>query len=258
MKKNLLILVLTAVLASSASAATEISYIASASPSSNPDANTNTVDVWAYSASVGNSFDGLFDKNSSFANASLTTPWQLGVFGTDAGAFSQADHTFAGGALTIGQTVSIKMANTSIAGPTPGPAGSIGFELRNGSSPLIRFGFNGGDTNYFIDAPGGGSGFTASSSPYQVNTVFTLSITITGAGAFHLSTSGMTGGDTNYDGTYDTSGGTLDVARVYSFQAGDNSDVTFNNLEIVPEPASLFLISAGGLGLICWRRFRRR
>jgi hypothetical protein len=250
MKKNCILLLLSAVVASSAIAATEVSYEASSGPLQNPDGNSNTVDVWSFTNNY-NSGDGLFDKGNAFANASLSTPWQIYCYGSLDGSFAQVDHTFDGGALTIGQTVSIAVANQNV-----GSGGSIGFELHDSVGAVIRFGFNGGDADYFIDAPGG-SGFTATSSPWQIATVYTVNVTITGAGTFHLTTTGMTN-NSDYNGTYDTSNGGALSARVYAFQSGGSgdADVTFNNLSIVPEPGT-FAMLLGGMGMFALFRRRR-
>lgn len=255
MKNINLMIVVVAMCAGTSFGATAALYTASNGPLQNPDGNGNTVDVWSFFNSNGSwGGDGFFDKNGSFGDAGLATPWQIYNFGTSgdggAGTYVQADHTFVGGALKIGQSVSLTLANQSLHND-----GSIGFELLDAGTTsglqIIRFGWNGADSNYFIDAPGG-SGFTLSSSPVQSDDVYTVTITITGAGTFNLTTSGMAGGDTNYNGTYDTSDGGALTARVYAYQSGGESDVTFNSLTITPEPTSAMLSLAclGGLTLL--------
>jgi len=90
-------------------AASVASYTASADPGVAPDANANSVDAWTVSTMIppggGNGAGSFFGFGDNWVIYSFPD-------GPTAGA-SQADHTFAGGALAVGQTMSIRWANAS-------------------------------------------------------------------------------------------------------------------------------------------------
>lgn len=114
-------------------AATVTSYTASASPGDALDGNGNTVDVWTVTGDggAGRSFlQGFQDGNSN-----MWAIWDL-----NGGGGTYATHTFAGGALKVGQSVSIDWAhNRNIE-----DGRSIGIRFLDGSSNQVAVVFQGG------------------------------------------------------------------------------------------------------------------
>jgi len=210
------------------------SYVASADPGVAPDANGNTVNVWTVSTQVppggGNGAGSFF----GFGNN-----WVLYSFpdGPTAGA-AQADHTFAGGPVTAGQTVSIRWANRAIQAGT-----SVGVSLMSGGTPAITVRFLGGGS-YLVDDV---TPAQPLSEPFHYETLTPLSITLQSATTY-------TGqfGVTPFSGSF---AGTIDGIRMFNAGAGNGSDVFFNNLTVsIPEPASIALAATCALAALVWRR----
>ena len=122
---------------SHAHAAATVSYSATAKPDDNPD-GTGAVDVWSTSVIgtnagffLGNSA-GNGDGNGAGAG---TSAWAMYANSNDQ-AFST--HTFAGGALTIDQTVGLNFDNGYF-----DDTKSAGIQIRNGSTVLFALYFRG-------------------------------------------------------------------------------------------------------------------
>lgn len=125
MKRIILILVGLTTAVSLASASNTFSYTATASPGSTPDAvdqNNNPVNVWTIIATPGGTNgandNGLDGEGVYFGNpdggggigGSAESSWQEYSYqndGTGLGGSIDATNVFAGGALAVGQTVSI-------------------------------------------------------------------------------------------------------------------------------------------------------
>jgi hypothetical protein len=264
MKKTLLCLVGVAGVISLASASNNVSYTATASPGNNPDGvdqASNPVQVWTLTTTPGaTGADGsgaYYGSQPSLGNA-----WQLYSYQNDQvagnGGSAFANSTFAGGALAIGQTVSI---NFNMRATDPGK--QVGLSLLNGSGDAITFGIFGGEPNagypytgngyYYSDA--GSAYVSAGSMGYQYQSYFNIAFTVTGASTY----SAVAGSD-SWSGTF---AGSLIGMQVFNAGAGNGSDVGFNNLTIssVPEPTPLSMLAtaAGSAGLFgCRRLFRRK
>jgi hypothetical protein len=258
MKKALLCLVSLASIIGVASASNDFSYTATASPGNNPDGvdqALNPVQVWTLTTTPG--FSGADGSGAYYGSQpSLGNAWQLYSYQNDGvgnGGSAFANTTFAGGALAIGQTVSI---NFNMRATDPGK--QVGLSLLNGSGNAITFGIFGGEPNagypytgsgyYFTDA--GSAYASAGSMGYQYQSYFNIAFTVTGAGTY----SAVAGSD-SWSGTF---AGPLIGMQVFDAAAGNGSDVGFNNLTIVPEPSTLAMLAAGSMGVFGWRRIFRR
>jgi hypothetical protein len=239
MNKILLFIVSLVSAASLASAANNVSYTATADPNSAPDAadqSLNPVDVWTVTTAPGAS--GV-DGSGSYQGAPFGTPnlgnaWQLYSFqndGANNGGSAYATTTFAGGALAIGQTVSIGFEMRAL----DNPLGTAGLSLLNGSGNAITFEINGGGVYNYTDA--GSTGVSAGSMGYQYQNPFTIAFTVTGPGTY----SAVAGSD-SWTGTFS---GSLIGMQVFDVKGGNGSDVGFNNLAVVPEPGTLGLVVSG-------------
>jgi len=252
MKKVLLFIGSLVSAASLATAANNVSYTATADPNSNPDGTNQflaAVDVWTVTTAPGaTGSDGAGSYYGS--QPSLGNAWQLFSYqnsGAGNGGSAFANTTFAGGALTIGQTVSINFNMRALDAPN----GSAGLSLQNGSGNAINFYiFGGGPGNYFY-TDAGSSNVTAGSMTYQYQSAFNIAFTVTGAGTYHA----VAGSDA-WNGTFS---GSLVGMQVYDSRGGNASDVGFNNLVIVPEPGTVSLVIGGlaFLGFGIRRRVRR-
>jgi hypothetical protein len=203
--------------ANTAMASTSILYTASGDPGLNPDADAQTADVWTTTQTgTGGSGSGYF------APFTLTpTPWVL--FSYPVGGVNgviQADHILDGGALSVGQSVRVDIANRAIA-----PGGSVGVSLTSGGTVVASFKFSGGDPNgvYRYDDAAGTNQNTGEPFAYQTVQTFEFSLNspTTYTGAYGLS---------SWNGTI--SGGPVDGVRVFNNGAGDGSDLAFNNLAV--------------------------
>jgi PEP-CTERM motif len=253
MNKVLLFIVGLVSAASLASAANVVSYTATADPNSSPDGvdqSANPVNVWTVTTAPGatGSDGGGSGFYSPFGPPNLGNTWQLFSFqnsGTGNGGSATATSTFAGGALMIGQTVSINFEMRAL----DAPLGTAGVSLLNGSGAAVTFEINGGGVYNYTDA--GSTGASAGSMGYQYQTPFNIAFTVTGPGTY----SAVAGSD-SWTGTYS---GSLLGMSVFDIKGGNASDVGFNNLTIVPEPGTLGLV-AGGLVFLgyAFRRGTRR
>ena len=265
MKKILLVLVSLASAVGVASASNNFSYNATDAPGNAPDGvdqSATSVDVWTVTqtpnaGNTGGSGNYFGNPSGNFSGGNGWVIW-TSPFGTGAGNAPSIDAstTFAGGALSIGQTVSLNFEMRAA-----DPHGTVGVSLLNGSGNAITFGIYGGEPDpsnipytgngyYFSDAGSGGN-VSAGSMGYQYQTEFNIAFTVTGAGTY----SAVAGSD-SWSGTF---AGSLLGMDVFNHSAGDGSDVTFNNLTIAPapEPSTWAILAAGGVLLLVGSRYRR-
>jgi hypothetical protein len=259
MNRVLLFFVSLVSAASLASAASVVSYTATADPNSAPDGvdqSANPVDVWTCTFTAGGTNglgDAGADGSGSYQGAPFGTPnlgnaWQMYSYqndGANNGGSAYANTTFAGGALAIGQTVSIGFEMRAL----DNPSGTAGLSLLNGSGNAITFEINGGGTYNYTDAAS--TGVSAGSMGYQYQNPFTIAFTVTGPGTY----SAVAGSD-SWTGTFS---GSLLGMQVFNVKGGNGSDVGFNNLAVVPEPGTLGLVLSGLVFLgYTFRRGTRR
>ncbi len=242
MKKILLSLFGLTCAAGLATAADNVFYTATADPALSPDAmnqNSTPADVWQVTlGSVGGS-GSYFGSFGDLANS-----WYIYSFKTD-GAVGSVDalHTFDGGALSIGQTVSMSFLNRgAVAG------GTVGLSLMDGSSSLITFSFASGDSVYrYTDA---GVSEQSTGFGWEFQNALSLSFTLTGSATYNASVSdGVT--TANWTGAYS---GPITGIDIFNNVGGNNSDVGFNNLAVTPEPSTWALLATGGALLFGFRR----
>jgi hypothetical protein len=251
MKKVVLILLSIIGAAGMASASDSVSYTATAAPGSNPDGvdqNSNPVQVWTQTQGTGGSGSG--------EGSWTLTPnyWQMYTYpdGNNVIGTITETHLFTGGALAIGQTVSLafEMSATN-------PHTDVGVDLLNSSGDAVTFGIYGAEpdatnpyytgSGYFYSDAGSGGDVNAGSMGYQYHSAFNISFTVTGANTY----SAVAGTD-SWSGTF--SGSLLGI-DVFNNAAGNGSDVAFNNLAVVPEPGTFALVGIG-LALLIGNRYR--
>jgi len=240
MKRILSILITLACAVRVASGSNTFSYTATATPGSQPDGtdqNNNPVNVWTIAQNPGVTGGGISGAyyGTAFSGETLSG-WQIwsspNNLSTGDGGFIEASNIFAGGPLTVGQTVSI---NFEMRATDPGR--DVGVSLLNGSGYAITFGIFGGEPNssypytgngyFYSDA--GSSYVSAGAMGYQYQSEFNVSFTITGTNTYNA----VCGSD-SWSGTF--SGQLLGI-DVFNFGAGNGSDLGFNNLTVAPELA---------------------
>ncbi len=235
MKSKIQLIALSVFLSLTSHAATVVSYTAIASPSANPDGNdgTNNVNVWTTSTIGANA--GFFQGTGNIG------PNSWGTF-ANSDSESFATHSFLGGNLGIGQTVSLNFENGSIASGK-----STGIQLRNGTTLVFAFYFRGGQSVYEYFSNGvfdqdTTEGFSADGG--------TFSFTLGNSNSFSASYRSA-----SWNGT--VSGTPIDNILVYnnSAGAGSGADVFFNNLSVIPEPTtSALVVGAMALTMVLRRR----
>ncbi|MGH8048017.1 MAG: PEP-CTERM sorting domain-containing protein [Chthoniobacterales bacterium] len=223
------------------SAATVISYTATADPNLSPDSVDNfgnPADAWVCTLPG----SGTFDTGSYFAGG---VSWATYSVSQKASAF----HFFEGGDLAVDQGVSLVFANAGMA-----TGHSVGINISSGVTPLFSLYFTGGGpgTYSYMDAAGSGQDTGEPFSFYGSNTLtFTLTSATTYAASF---------GTHAWTGTL--TGDPVTAIEVFNDadQGADNS-VFFNSLAVyaVPEPSIAALALIGVVvGTFSLRRKRNR
>lgn len=254
MKSTLTCLVCLAGSLGVVSASNNFSYTATAAPGSTPDGvdqSSNPVNVWTVNLTPGltpgTDGEGVYE-GTAFGGETLSG-WQAYSYQNDGagnGGSVDASTVFAGGALFVGQTVSINFEMRALDTGT-----QAGISLLNGSGNAITFAIIGGGPNNYYYNDAASTDANAGSMGYQYQSEFNIAFTVTGAGTY----SAVAGSDA-WSGTFS---GSLVGMDVFNHAGGNASDVGFNNLTVSPEPSALAMLAAGGaLLLLGYRRSFQR
>jgi hypothetical protein len=248
-------------IAGTAFASNDFSYTATASPGSSPDGvdqNNSPVSVWTLAQNPGVTGGGTSGAyvGTAFGGETLSG-WEIwsspGSLAVGDGGLIEASNIFAGGALSVGQTVSINFEMRAV-----DPGRDVGVSLLNGSGDAVTFGIYGGEPgsypytgNGYFYSDAGSTDVSAGSMGYQYQSEFNIAFTVTGADTY----SAVAGSDM-WNGTY--SGSLLGI-DVFNYGAGNGSDVAFNNLTVapVPEAGTVSLFGLGSAVLLAGWRLRR-
>lgn len=244
--------------ASVANASMLASYSASDSPGSAPDGNGDT-DVWTVTG-FGGADRSFYQGDSYDGNVGMWAIWDRDASVDGGFSETQATHTYAGGALTVGQSVSIDYTYANIASGE-----RVGIRLLDGITTEAEFSFLGGG-DYWSHTDTASAGYTDTSMRWNGGDIIQVAFTLTGANSYSMSiTAGSNpgfaqGGDNNpnpgaflesWSGTF--TGSSIDGIQVFT-AGGDGSDQRFDNLSVIPEPATISLVGAFGLGALFLRR----
>lgn len=235
-----------------ASASDSFSYTATDAPGNTPDGidqNSNPVNVWSVvltPGAPGNNGEGVYyGTPDSEPNAWQEYSYQNTAPGN--GGSVDAYNTFAGGALSIGQTVSLNFGMRAL-----DPGTQAGLSLLNGSGNAITFAIiGGGPDNYYYTDAGSTDASAGAGLGYQYQDDFYIAFTVTGAGTYSATAFNGSGAD-NWTGTFS---GSLIGIDVFNHAGGNGSDVAFNNLTVVPEPGTIAFVGIG-LALLVGGRYR--
>lgn len=161
------------------------------------------------------------------------------------------------GSLGIGQSVIVDMDNGFIDNGS-----SVGFTLTGSGDPMsteqFSFFFRGGESDYkystgqmvFLEENNTGINFTSGG----LRVIFTL----VDADSYSLDVTPNGGATSSFTGDFAIPAD-IDYIQVYNYNAGSGSsnDAFFNNIQIVPEPATASLLLLGLAGLLRRRNVRR-
>ncbi len=242
MKKAILILISVISAVRLASASNYFSYTATAAPGTTPDGvdqNSNPVNVWTEVLYAGGT-NGLGDSGEDGSGVYIGNPdgsgglanaWQAYSYQNDGvalGGSVDSYNTFAGGALTVGQTVSINFVMRATDPAANGfPAGQVGVCLLNGTNTAIEFYIYGGGPGWYFYTDAGSTAADAGPMTYQYQSAFNIAFTVTGTNTY----TAVAGSD-SWSGTFN---GPLSGIDVFNHAGGNGSDVGFNNLTVAPE-----------------------
>ena len=226
--------------ATAASASTVITYTASDSPGAAPDGNEGSVDVWTVTGDGGN-FLGSFDGDPGV--------WAIWDAGDTTNQGTYATHTFDGGALEVGQSVSLDYSNANI-----DSGKRIGIRFLDGTTTEVEFGFLGGEQDYsHFDT--GSNIFERVYKGWDGGDIFQVFLTLTDTNSYSMSVSfGSNSSDDPsvgeecyaWSGTF--TGSSLDGIQIFT-EGGWGSDQYFDNLSILPDVTSpLFQDFVPGFG----------
>lgn len=216
--------------------ATLVNYTAIAGSDSDPDGNNGTsdVNVWSTVDSTNPSLSGSFFDSGS-------TAWGTYSIGEQ----YSTEHVFDGGALTVGQGVSIEWTNEFVAS-----GNRVGVALRSGNTEVFSVYFEGGTSQYqYTDA--GGTSSTGVSWAFDTFQEFTF--TLVSATSY----SGTFAGN-NISGTL--SGASIDNILFFNNQQelSPNGDALMRNLSIIPEPSNYGLFVGMTVCMVLLRRRRNK
>ncbi len=241
MKRALLILIGVISVVRLASASNNFSYTATAAPGSTPDGvdqNSNPVNVWTVVTTPGGT-NGAGDSGEDGSGVYFGSPfggglgnvWQEYSYQNDGvalGGSVDSYNTFAGGALAVGQTVSINFEMRATDPAANGyPAGQVGVSLLNGTNIAINFYIYGGGPGWYFYTDAGTNAADAGPMTYEYQSPFNIFFTVTGTNTYLA----VAGSDT-WTGRFN---GSLTGIDVFDHAGGNGSDVGFNNLTVAPE-----------------------
>jgi len=158
------------------------------------------------------------------------------------------------GGLTVGQTLSIDMDTGFI------DAGErfVGIELDADGFDRFQFRFQGGDTFYEYGTISGGY---VSSGIAFTDEGLRISLTLTGLNTYDMTVTRYSDGS-QFNFLNESLGGPADTAinrvEIFNREAGTglSNNSYFNNLSVVPEPASVLLMMMGLVSLVYRRRIK--
>lgn len=241
MKKTILYTLTGITISGMAQAATLQNVMAT----TNPGAEGWTITLTSGDGGQNGEFNGDSATNGGGSAAGAgATAWALYA---NSGATATARYNISGGALSIGQTLTMDFDNGWVNNATdnsPNPAGQVGIRLLQDGVVGFEFSFTGGTSNYmFDDGTVADSGIPFTADGLDVN------FTITGSGQYSIDNGGT------FTGTLNNSLASINQIEVFNISAGpgDERNVFFNNLSVVPEPSSIALLGLGGLALILRR-----
>ncbi len=213
---------------------------------------------WTFANTAG----GNQNQNGSFLGSSANinsgnVSW--GLYANN-GQTANAIAPFQGGALSAGQQLTLLMQNNGIQN-----GGTVGLSLRNSSQQnVLEFYFVGGQSTYTLNAySAAGVGNAVSTGVGWTSGGLALSYS-QGAGnswSFSLRPLANNGSTVTFSSaTLGNLWNSISEVRFFNANAGNGSgfDLFFNNLEVVPEPATWGLLSACGLIGICGVRTIRQ
>jgi hypothetical protein len=205
--------------------------------------------AWALRANQGTGFSGQFLDGGSGDDNIQTSGKAWGQYANGSGFQDSVSFRALTGQLGYGQSLKVTMDNGDIQS-----GGADGVVLRNGNAnsttadynnnALSEFFFLGGSTNYtLVDASSldTGIGFTSSG--------LDLTFTLTGPNTYNLKVVRLSDAVVfNFNGRTlkPAANQNIDSVALYNRDA-ENGNVYFNNLAVIPEPASIGLIAAAGL-----------
>jgi hypothetical protein len=149
--------------------------------------------------------------------------------------------------MSVGDTFSINLGTTAV------PTGEVGINLYSGGN--FRLGFKRAAGQTFWALNDGSSDFNTNIA-WAASTSLNYSFT---RGAGNVYSIVITQGVTTYTGSnYTSTSGTMaiDEFQVYSSAQGAGENVGFNNMGVVPEPATWALLAAGLTTVMVFRRRR--
>jgi hypothetical protein len=204
-------------------AATVTSYTASASPGDALDGNGNSVDVWTVTGDGGASRSFL--QGYQDGNSNMWAIWDL-----NGGGGTYATHTFAGGALKVGQTVSIDWAhNRNIETPR-----QIGIRFLDGSSNQVALVFQGGKLVFSRYDTATGI-YTDTVKYYDRYDIFQVVFTLTGSDAYTMSVTEGSIADNPTGLGNNADDGNANVGNVVDFWTGNFTGSAITGIQVYTE-----------------------